>query len=156
VSRPRTTGAEIEPCTGAELGQSSAAHTNSGATTSPPVHASGIHGTAYRPSPTGPQNRHSASAGSRSGPQPKQVGKGWSWCQANWAEAAIASSAPTGAGASSSSAAGRAASTTSSPSCRSIPPPAGAASSGVSSGGGRRSVTSAAGTSSSAAARPAE
>ena len=142
VKRPSTTGALIVPCTGAELGQSSAAHAKSGSTTPSPVHAAGVHGTAKRPSPTGPVNRHSASAGSRSGPQPKQVGNGWSCSQAKRSAAAAASSSPTGSGPSSDSSAGRAwRRRPRRPPARSPPSPRTTAS-GVSSGGGRRSVTS--------------
>ena len=66
----------------AALGQSSAAHTTSGA--SAPSASSGSAGSVVAthaisgPSPTGPQRWRSASPASRSGPHPKQLGKGWS------------------------------------------------------------------------------
>ena len=67
-------------------------------------------GAANMPSRSAPGNRRSPSPGSRSGPQAKQVGKGW-WSH-QWsrpaAEAAAASSGEIGSGTSSSSSAGAA------------------------------------------------
>ena len=64
------------------LGQSSAAQITAG-TTSPSGSAtegSGVHGAAHRSPPASrPGKIRSPSPAARSGPQVKQVGKGWPW-----------------------------------------------------------------------------
>lgn len=135
--RPRTIG---RPSIGAlqPLGQSRAAHTNTGA---PASSSGGVQRQAVRPSPKRPGKRRMPSSADRCGPQTKHSGNGWSVSPAYWVVASRAISMGTGGTSAIESSVSVASATivSSRMSCAAVPDIA--TSSGVSSGGGVRRVT---------------
>src|SRR5262245_12492623 len=150
--RPSTYGRASTP-TVQPPGQSSAAHTIVGETSSGTVH-----GVAVRPSSTRPGNRRSPSPGARSGPQTKHVGNGCDTKPGYCLDATVAAAKSTGGTSSASTSAGAASATVSPSGSTTLTASASRTTeSGVSSGGGRRSVTTVpAGRSTSAATVPAD